>query len=132
MRLSWKIYIWLFAIFTVSIYLRNLHVIRGVGIISGCFGLFGLLPLFLFAYKEKWLPVNFWKIFFVLKIILDAIQLYLSLNKTLPHILLLTSRPPAFLGFLISLLIMLSFLVPAYIAFYLYAFRQDKIFDTAK
>jgi len=84
--------------------------------------LFSLLPLFLFAFKKSWFSLVFWKGFFILRIVNAAANNYYEYGFY-SNLLKISPKITA-----ISILISVILILPAYIALFMYAFRQDKLF----
>lgn len=106
----WKIYFWFFIVILVLGY--STEGIGGIwGIIDLLISIVALAGLFLYAYKKSFLNSAFWKAYLPLFIIWDF-----TYNLIIePSVSGTTFEPIALVGFL--------FLVPIYIALYLYAFR---------
>ena len=118
--LFWKIYAWIFAILSVG---GNVSLLAGyppgsprvpitpTDLLQGLVNLFGLVPVFLLAYKKRFLNPSFWKIFFLLFISLELKDV-IFFNRWEPY------GPYLFFGLILTL--------PSYLAIFLYAFRFFK------
>ena len=142
MRLTWKTYIFLYTIFVlvstvysliptsqISVYYKIIIHMEKIYLISYFnhflfifLELFTLLPLFLFVSKKRYFQPIFWKGFFILRVT-NAITnsyyeygFYSNLLKINPKITI------------ISILISAILILPAYIALFMYAFRQKRLF----
>jgi len=83
---------------------------------------FSLLPLFLFAFKKRWFKSTFWKGFFIFKIINVIVHNYYEYGFY-SNLLKIDLRITT-----ISVAIAIIFILPAYIALFMYAFMQHKLF----
>ena len=142
MRLAWKIYVFCYAAFIlasiilflaasspVSFYFSMLIHMKKI-YLAGYLNrflfifleFFSLLPLFLFAFKKRWFTQIFWKGFFILKVtnlIFNNYYEYAFYRNFF-------SISPRVTASFISIILMI--ILPAYIALFLYAFRQRKLF----
>ena len=111
--LFWKIYFWFFVTLLVVGY--GTEGFSGIwDIIDLLISMGALVGFFLYAYQKRFLNATFWKIYFPLHIIWDF-----SFNLIIdPRVSGNAFDAMVFIGFL--------FIIPVYIAIYLYAFRFFK------
>jgi len=80
-----------------------------------------LLPLLLFIYRRRLFTPSFWQIYFALLFIFDIMGFPFEMQFFRSIFL---DNPLLSLG---GLLFAISAYIPAYVAIYLYAFRQDRL-----
>lgn len=124
MQQFWIVYAWLFSFFSVVGHLSFLvgyppgitnALTTQTDILQSAVTLFGLVPLFLFAYRKRFLNPAFWKVFFFLFVFLELKDIKFIVQG-------ITYGPYLFLGVLFTL--------PSYLAIFLYAFRFFKNSET--
>lgn len=144
MRLSWKLYIFLYAfvvalsvvyylsadsqlilyhkitvsmnkIFCINYYNHYLFIF---------FEVFSLLPLFLFAFRKRLFSAAFWKLFFMFKVT-NALVINYYEHGFYSNLLVIT---PKFSP--IAILISILMILPAYAALFMYAFKTEKLFPS--
>lgn len=146
MRLSWKLYIFLYAfvvilsvayylsadsqlilyhkitvsmdkIFYINYYNHYLFIFLEV---------FSLLPLFLFAFKKRIFGTAFWKLFFMFKITNALVINYFEHGFYGNLLVIMPKFSP------IAILISILMILPAYTALFMYAFMQNNLFNKDK
>lgn len=110
----WKIYFWFFIVLLVCSY--AISGIREIwGVVDLLISSFALVGFFLFAYRKFFLTSRFWKVYVFIFIIWDFVYNLLIVPKVKGKF-----EPFSLVG--------LIFVIPIYIALYLYAFRFLKQF----
>lgn len=116
----WKFYAWVFSILSI---VGNVSLFLGyppeiphapvtlTDLLQGLVSLFGLVPVFLFAYEKRFLKPIFWKAFFLLFIFFELKDVIFLDRWRI-------QSPYLFLGIFVTL--------PSYLAIFLYAFRFFK------
>ncbi len=87
------------------------------------FNIFSLVPLFLFAFGKRFLRAWVWKIFFVLKIIFD------TTGHRFEFLFLQSNFHQDFYAGLSGVILLTIYLLPSYIALFMYAFMQKRLFN---
>lgn len=105
----WKIYFWFFVIILISGYTIE-GINEGWDVLDLLISSFALMGFFLYAYKKRFLSARFWKSYFLIYIIWDFTYNFLILPKIEGKF-----EPFNLVG--------LVFVIPVYIALYLYAFK---------
>ena len=140
---AWKIYLIIFSLFTIgnsaSLFCENsyLYLYYNIliafhksylfrywyAVISNLLNVISLSCLYLFVFRIKFLKVIFWQWVFVFRVVFDLLGHAFEV-KTIESLFHNSNE----LG-IISIVLVVTMLLPSYAASFQYAFRQQKIFQ---
>lgn len=130
----WKIYFVVVLLLQIWAYSDGLPD-NGIGIFKDLDFLFTivmLMGLFGYAFKKRFLAQSFWKIWIFVIVVWDFLYGFYIINydmKNDPEIIELMSHNLLAVIAVIIALIIIAFILPSYIAVYLYGFRSNDIWD---